>query len=103
MLYENPAQGILAGNQISGSKPFIFLLENNKFWSAWQLEPTNSHDLTALTSCTNWRSIAFGDILFHNKRYALDGWIIHFFPVFFIKKIKSVDLMVRDLFYLFCL
>ena len=37
-------------------RPFILRLKNNKYRSAWWLKPTNSHDLTALTCYTNYRS-----------------------------------------------
>ena len=37
-------------NQIFDFKPFIFPLKNNKFWSAWRLEPINSHKL-------NWQPL----------------------------------------------
>ena len=38
-----------ARNQISVSNPSIFLLKNNKFWSAWRLEPTPAHSFTVIT------------------------------------------------------
>ena len=41
------------GYQIFDFKPFMFLLKNNKFWSACGLERMNSHEMTALTDCTS--------------------------------------------------
>ena len=76
-------------------KPSIFSLKNNKFWSAWRIEPTKSHELTALTDCTSWRSFhlkILAKILLVNTSYALDGWIMRapaFFAVFFYKKNKK--------------
>jgi len=83
------------GYQIFDSKPFIFSLKNNKFWSAWRLEPMDSHDLTALTVYTNYRSCPLSFIaksLYINTTYAFDCCKRvrqAFFPFFFIKKIKS--------------
>ena len=48
------------------------LLENWWRMIYWRIEPTKSHDFTALTSCTNRRSINFGDILLFNTNYAFD-------------------------------
>ena len=64
--------------KIFAFRPFKFLLKNNKYRYTGQLKRAKSHDLTALTSCTTWQSLDFGDILFYNKRYVLDGWIVIF-------------------------
>ena len=78
-----------ACNQISGSKPFIFLLKNNIFWSALRFELTTAHIITVLTA-----------ILFKNivELYACQ-LLFHFFKKKF-KKVSALVLWCEILFFI---
>ena len=52
--------------------------------------------LTALTSCTNRRSIDLDDLLFYNIRYALDGWIVIFCHFFLNNNKKAAARAKKD-------
>ena len=73
------------GYQIFDFKPFIFSLKDNKFWSAWRLEPMTAHLITVFYHWANAWAIfkIYGEIVFLNTNYAFDGWIIRA-PAFFL-------------------
>ena len=74
--------------------PFMFSLENNKFWSAWRLEPATARNVTVDT--THWPCRQFYFKKLRRKfvyQYILCVWWLNhtrasFFCRFFIKIIK---------------
>ena len=84
--------------------PFIFFLKNNKYWSAWQLERTTSHNFTVFT--TYWANrlnyfYNFWQNFVCNKSYANNAaneCAKYFFLFSFIKKRKArhARFSVRD-------